>query len=308
MVLQDRHLHRHPAVCRAMTGLSVAEFDALAADVLPRYRAAERDRLGRPGRRRAIGGGRKDELPLRDHLLMAVVWLRRYPTNVVLGSLFGASEYSALRAVARVVPLLEAVGLATMRLPDPGRGRRRSLGALLADTPALAALIDTFEQRVQRPTGRAAADTYYSGKKRQHTLESQVAGDEDTGAIVDVAPSVRGPTHDLTLLRGSGLLGRLPDGVGALGDLAYVGLPEAHPAGLGATPRRKPRGQPRPAEDIASTRAFARRRVVVEHTIGRLRRYEALAQPERHRRRGHTRRVRAVSGLVNRQLRQHRAA
>jgi len=302
MVLQYRYLHRHPAVFRALTGLSVREFDALAAELLPAYAAAERARLGRPGRRRAIGGGRKFELPPRDHLLLAVVWLRRYPTNAVLGYLFGASEYIALRALRRVVPLLAAAGQDTMRLPDPGRGRRPGLDALLADTPGLAVLIDTFEQRVQRPKERAAADTYYSGKKKLHTLKSQVAVDEVTGEVVDVADSVRGPTHDLTLCRESGVLERLPPGVGALGDLAYVGLTDAHPQGLGGTPRKKPRGRPRPEADIAYNRAFARRRVTVEHTIGRLRRYEALAQTDRHHRRGHTARVRAVAGLVNRQL------
>jgi hypothetical protein len=307
MILQYRSRHRHPAVFRAMTGLRVAEFDALAAELLPAYAAAERARLGRPGRRRAIGAGRKFALPPRDHLLLAVVWLRRYPTNAVLGYLFGASEYIALRAVQRVVPLLAAAGRDTMRLPDPGRGRRPGLDALLTDTPELAVLVDTFEQRVQRPKDRAEADTYYSGKKRQHTLKSRVVVDEATGEIVDVADSARGPTHDLTLCRDSGVLERLPPGVGALGDLAYVGLRDAHPQGLGATPRKKPRGRPRPQADVAYNRAFARRRVVVEHTIGRLRRYEALAQPDRHHRRGHTRRVRAVAGLVNRQVRWRRA-
>jgi hypothetical protein len=41
---------------------------------------------------------------------------------------------------------------------------------------------------------------------------------------------------------------------------------------------------------------------VVEHTIGRLRRYQALSHVDRHRRRGHAARVRAVAGLVNRML------
>jgi len=134
-----------------------------------------------------------------------------------------------------------------------------------------------------------------------------VAVDERTGAVVDAGDSVRGPTADLAVLKGTGLLARLPPGVGALGDLAYVGLADAHPQGLGATPRRKPRGQPRPPADVAYNRAFARRRVAVEHTIGRLRRHEALAQTDRHRRRGHTARVRAVVGLVNRQLRRRHA-
>jgi hypothetical protein len=308
MLLRYAHLARYPTVFRAMTGLTVAQFDALARDLQPRYAAAEQRRLARPTRRRAIGGGRKCRLARRDHLLLTVVWLRRYPIYAVLGFLFGVSEPTARRTVQRVVPLLEAAGLDTMRLPDPGKGHRRDLDALLAETPALAVLIDTFEQRVQRPRDRAEADRYYSGTKQQHTLKTQVAIDEWDGSVVDVPPSVRGPTADITLLKDSGLLGRLPEGVGGLGDLAYVGLADLHPQGLGATPRRKPRGQPRPPQDSAYNRAFARRRVQVEHTIRRLRVFEALTQPDRHHRRGHTARVRAVAGLVNRQLRARRVA
>lgn len=118
-----------------------------------------------------------------------------------------------------------------------------------------------------------------------------------------MAESVPGPTADLTVLKQSELLARLPAGVGALGDLAYLGIDKLHPQGLGATPRRKPRGKPRPAEDIAYNTAFSRRRIIVEHSIGRLRRYEALSQTDRHHRRYHTARVVAVAGLVNRQMR-----
>ena len=121
--------------------------------------------------------------------------------------------------------------------------------------------------------------------------------------IVDVAESVRGPTHDMTLLRQSNLLNRLPSGVGAMGDLAYTGIDKLHPQGLGAAPRKKPRGKERPSEDIAYNTAFARRRIVVENTIGRLRTYQSLTQMDRQHRIGHTTRVRAVAGLVNLQIR-----
>jgi hypothetical protein len=300
MILRYAHLSRHPAVFQAMTGLTVAAFDDLVSDLLPACERAKQQRLVRPTRRRAPGGGRHADLCWINQLLLTVIWLRIYPTNEVLAYLMGVSDSTVSRVIARLVPLLEAAGKDTMRLPDPGRKRRRQLDELLRDTPELAVVIDTFEQRVQRCKDRDAADAHYSGKKKQHTLKSQVAVDEETGQIVDVADSVPGPTADITVLEQSGLMGRLPEGVGGIGDLAYVGIAKLHPKGLGASPRRKPRGKDRPPEDIAYNRAFSRRRIVVEHSIGRMRRYQALSQTDRHHRQNHSARVRAVAGLVNR--------
>jgi DDE superfamily endonuclease/Helix-turn-helix of DDE superfamily endonuclease len=305
MILRYAHLSRHPAVFHAMTGLTVAAFDDLVTDLLPACAQAQQQRLTRPNRRRAIGGGRHADLCWTNQVLLTVVWLRTYPTNEVLAYLMGVSDSTISRVLARILPLLEAAGKDTMRLPDPGRKRRRQLDELLRDTPALAVVIDTFEQRVQRCKDRDMADTYYSGKKKQHTLKSQVAVDEETGQIVDVADSVPGPTADITVLEQSGLLARLPDDVGGIGDLAYVGIGKLHPKGLGASPRRKPRGKDRPPDDVAYNRAFSRRRIVVEHSIGRMRRYQALSQTDRNHRQHHSARVRAVAGLVNRQRPQY---
>jgi Helix-turn-helix of DDE superfamily endonuclease/DDE superfamily endonuclease len=188
---------------------------------------------------------------------MAVIWLRQYPTNEVLGILFGVSDSTASRILSRLVPLLEASGKDTMRMPEAGCKHRKQLDALLKETPELAVIIDTFEQRVQRCKEGKEADAHFSGKKKQHILMPQVAVDEDDGTVCDVGESVVGPTADLTLLKQSGLLWRLPNGVGAIGDLAYVGIAEAHPQRLGATPRRKRRGKERPVEDVCAGRAFA---------------------------------------------------
>jgi hypothetical protein len=302
MICRYQQLHRHESVFKALTGLSVTEFEQLVSDLLPEYEQAEQKRLSRPDRQRAIGGGRAFELDGRDQILLSVIWLRKYPTQEVLGYLFGISDTTAGRLPKRIVPLLEAAGRDTMKLPDPGRKKRRQLSDLLADTPELVVVIDTFEQRVQRHRDPHQADEYFSGKKRQHTLKSQVAVDELSGQVVAVADSVVGPTADIKLLAQSELLNRLPPGVGAIGDLAYVGIDKLHPQGLAAAPRRKPRGQPRPAEDVAYNRAFSQRRIVVEHTLGRMRRYEALTQTDRHHRKLHTQRVVAIAGLVNRQI------
>jgi hypothetical protein len=301
-MLRYARLSRRPQVFRALTGLTVPEFDDLAREAVPALAAADRARLSRPGRHRAIGAGHPTALAPRDQILQTVIWLRRYPTDVVLGFLFGVDEATVRRNRTRVLPVLDALGRATMRLPDPGKHRRPTLDALLADTPDLAVIIDTFEQSIQRPKDRAVADTYYSGKKKRHTRKTQVAIDERDGRFVDVADGVRGPTADLTLLKESCLLARLPPKVGALGDLAYLGMAAVHPTGLAATPRRKPRGKERPPEDVAYNRAFAQRRVAVEHSIRRLRLYECVTQVDRHHQRYSDACVRACAGLVNRQL------
>ena len=303
MICRYDNLRRYPTVFLKMTGLRLNEFAELLDDMLPRLAEAEQARLQRPNRRRAIGAGRHADLLPRDQILMAVIWLRQYPTNEVLGFLFGVSDSTASRVLSRLIPLLEAAGKDTMRMPDPGRKHRKELDALLKETPELAVIIDSFEQRVHRSKDWQDADAHYSGKKKQHTLKSQLAVDETTGTICDVPESVLGPTADIKLLEESGLLSRLPEGVGGIGDLAYVGIAALHPQGLGATPRRKPRGKDRPPEDVCFNRAFAKRRIKVEHTINRLRRYQSLSQTDRHHRRNHTPRVRAVAGLVNHQIR-----
>jgi hypothetical protein len=302
MIMRYSWVSQYSQVFQAMTGLRVSEFDGLVDNVLPMYAAAEEARLDRPDRERALGAGHPFELNERDHLLLTVVWLRVYPTHEVLGYLFGVSDSTVSRLIQRVLPVLEQAGRDTMRMPDPGKNRRRTLDALLQDTPELAVVIDTFEQRVQRPRDKDEADGLDSGKKKQHTLKSQVAVDEETGQVVDIADSVAGRKADIKLLEESDLLNRLPDGIGGIGDCAYQGIADLHPHGLGASPRKKPRGKPRPPEDAAYNTAFSRRRIIVENTIGRLRRYQSITQTDRNHRQCHTPRVVAIAGLVNRQL------
>src|SRR5581483_7803789 len=240
MIFRREQLGNHPSVFRSMTGLTVAAFDQMLPELVAAFAADRRRRLDRPDRQRAIGGGDDFDLPVADQFLLTIVWLRQYPTQECLGYLFGVSDSTALRAARRCLPVLEKAGKDAMRLPDPGRGKRRDLPALLRGTPELAVIVDTFEQRTHRPKRRQRA--YYSGKKKAHTLKSQVAVDED-GRVVDVGDSRPGRWADLKVFRRSGLLGKLVRAkVGALGDLGYVGLDGVSPRLRAATPRRKPRG------------------------------------------------------------------
>ncbi len=207
-----------------------------------------------------------------------------------------------MRTVRRVVPVLERLGLETMRLPDPGRGKRVTLDGLLRETPGLAVLVDTDEQPVQRHTERDEADRWYSGKKKRHTIKTQVAVDERDGRIrrcgaeragadggsdaaegigVAAAPAAGGGNPRRSRVRRGGW--NLPRYAG--GDAASQATGQAAPGGG--------RGRQRGVRTAGGG---------VEHTIGRLRCYESVTQRDRYHRRGITARNRAVAGLVNRRM------
>jgi hypothetical protein len=77
MILQYTHLHRRPALFKAMTGLLLAEFEALAWDLLPPIAAAPGAHPRQQRRQRAVGGGHPFCLSSRDQRLLTVVWLRQ---------------------------------------------------------------------------------------------------------------------------------------------------------------------------------------------------------------------------------------
>jgi hypothetical protein len=112
-------LRRNECAFKQFTGITVSEFDALYADFEAAWVIAERKRLERPGRKRAVGGGNNYRLEPEEQLLMVMVWLRLYLTTAVVGYLFGISgkrrrstcksslivnEHGKIRAVTDTAP------------------------------------------------------------------------------------------------------------------------------------------------------------------------------------------------------------
>ena len=294
---------RHPALFPSLFGVTAAEFDTLFADyeaARDRLRAAARTtRRGVP-RVRKPGGGDTPKLDARTQLLLALFWLRVYPTYQVLGFVFGLHKTNARHTARAALAVLRTLDQFPFDDPDPAT--RTPVGRadeVMAAFPDVRLVIDAKEQRTQRPTGYSQQKPYYSGKRKTHTLKSQV-GVSPGGRIEAVSDSSPGSAHDLTVLRATGLIDRLPDGAGAMMDKGYVGIRTDHPDRPLVLPAKAARNHPLTDAQKAGNRVIASHRIVVEHVMAQLNRFEVLTQTYRHRRTEHGVVVRVVAVLVNR--------
>ena len=305
-MLSYDELCRHPAAFPSLSGMTRAEFDSL----LGRFRQAEVDlrassdttrKDGKP-RRRAPGAGRHYDNPACDRLLMALMWLRVYPTYEVLGFFFGLHKRNAQLNVLAALDVLDALSDFPFDRPGPDKQKLRSAAEVMAAFPAVRVIIDAKEQRINKPVGEERQKPYYSGKKKAHTIKTQVVVNP-RGQIESVSESVPGSTHDLTLLVGSGVMEGLGQGEGAMTDKGYAGLDKRCPDVPLVMPYKKPRKGELSEQQRAFNREVSRHRIVVEHTMAQLNRFTVLRQVFRGKRRQrHSKVARVVAKVVNRRL------
>jgi hypothetical protein len=303
-------LSRRPAAFRSMTGFSVEMFQSLFLAFTRAYddrkhasKTTKRD--GKP-RQRLPGAGRPYAHDLRDRLLMTLLWLRIYPTFEVLGFLFDLHKANARDNVVEVLAVLETLADFSFERPSAERRRRGSLQAVMDAFPELVLVIDAKEQRIRRPKSPKTDDRqrpYYSGKKKCHTLKSQM-GVEPDGQVGAVSASVPGgAVHDLTLLRQTGLVGELAtEGEAGMMDKGYVGIRKDYPEHQLYLPFKATRGHPLTPDEKAYNGLLAKYRVVAEHTLAQRNQFQVLAQVFRHARESHGQIVRVVGMLVNRRV------
>lgn len=321
-----QNTHRRPAAFNSLFGFSVAAFDALFLE----FAQAHQDRLAASDvtrkhalpRQRKVGAGRKFRHDLRDRLLLALFWLRVYPTLEVLGFFFSLDKTSAEDNLKDILATLEAMTSFALEHPDKTRRKLRTVAQVMDAFPDVAVVIDAKEQRLHRPkntktsASREAENVenasshpeenvqkpYYSGKKKCHTLKTQI-GVRPDGTLVAVSESVPGGAHhDLTLLRQSGLLDRLDTGEAAMMDKGYDGITNDYPDTTLYLPFKARRNHPLTDEQKAYNQFLSKYRIVVEHTNAQLNVFQVLVQTYRHCRHHHGQIVRIVAGLVNRRI------
>lgn len=269
-------LRKHPKSFLRLTGLTVEKFDSLLEQLLPIFEQAERKRLSRPDRKRAIGAGPKYQLTLGEALVVVLMYYRLYVTHALLGVLFDVSESTISRRIGQIEPLLAQI----FRIPT----RRIQI----SEEALIELFVDATEQEIQRP--QKGQKRWYSGKKKRHTIKHQVVVDQK-GRICAVSRAHKGKVNDKKVYDRERVW--IPPGVPKTGDKGYQGAQGMH------TPIKKPRGGTLTKAQKHHNRTLAQKRIVVEHTLRKMKIFRILSDRFRTPRKRHSLIFKNVAGLHN---------
>ena len=151
--------------------------------------------------------------------------------------------------------------------------------------------MDTAESPIQRPKKQRR---YHSGKKKNHTLKSQVVIEAESLKIICTAHG-KGKEQDFQVFKNSKV--KPIESIEILADKEYQGIKKIH--GSSYTPKKKAKNKQLTSQEKEYNRELAKQRIYVEHVIRCMKIFRILAQPYRNRRRRFGLRFNLISGLYN---------
>ena len=288
-------LSKNPKTFRTFIGLTVPEFDKLFSFVKKEYPKYEAERLTKRERINAPGQGRQFNLKLIDRLLMLLTYYKLYTSLMLVGFLFTLDQSNVWRDIKHLEPLVTRC----MPLPKKVYKKAKKIGTmdeLLRYYPELKSFIDATEQQIPRPKNKRRRKSYYSGKKKKHTVKTQLMVNKK-GLILHKTNHDKGTLHDYKIFRKTHP--KIPKKVEVTADLGYVGIEKDFPDLKIRIPMKKQKGKPRTKQDRRFNRKLSRERIVVEHVIGKTKKFGIMGGIFRNRLKRYDCVSSIVYGLVN---------
>jgi hypothetical protein len=251
---------------RALVGLTPAALGELLLQALPEIaQRRQQDQADKPKRKRKIGGGRKRLLKPYQEILLTLIYLRHNVAFCVVGQMFAVSADVAENTFHEIVAVLREICPAN-RWEAEKRWTKKEPSWKPEEIDRV--IVDSFETPVPRPSIEPKQKRLYSGKKKDHTLKTQVVTDAN-GEILDMDPGHPGPMSDKRLYEQSNVSTQFPNAQKG-GDKAYVGIEGMQ------TPQKKPKGGELTDEQKEANREFSSGRVHVEHGIRRIKAFRIV--------------------------------
>ena len=295
-LLSFNRLVKKPLLFKSFTGFTVQEFDDIYKEITKRYVKHEIQRLSkRKYRKRDIGAGRHFTLDTRDRFLMLLVYYRLYITYTLTGFLFNLDQSNICRDIQKIENLIRKYVPIPQKLYNKTK-RLRTSEEVEQYYPGFLAFTDCTEQQIPRPINNKRRKVFYSGKKKRHTIKTQIIVN-NPGLIIHKLRYKKGRRHDHDIYKENHL--STPEKVVNIFDLGYLGVEKDFPEQLSALPYRKKRNLELSEEEKEYNTCYSRKRIVIEHTICRLKKYRILSDVFRNKLRKYYKVSDIVVGLIN---------
>lgn len=264
-------------LCASLTGLTPQEFLTLVDDFSWNYREYEAKR--KPDRRRKLGGGRSSCLKSIGEKLFYILWyMKTYPTFDVASFFVGFHRSNACDWVHHLLPVLEQTLGRKLVLPQR---RISSPEEFLRLYPEVKDVFgDATERRIQRPKSPKKQRQTYSGKKKLHGRKNVVLADEKRRILL-LTHTKSARRHDKRLADKQHLFQFLPEKLALWLDTGFQGVQKQHSNTL--ISKKKSRDAPLTEQERGENKTISSFRVIAEHAIGGMKRYNCLQPPYRNR-------------------------
>ncbi len=265
-------------------------------EITKRYCKHEIQRLSkRKNRKRDVGAGRHFKLDTRDRFLLLLIYYRLYITYTLAGFLFGLDQSNICRDIQKIESLIRKC------VPIPQKTyniikRLKTLEEVEKYFPGFMAFTDCTEQQIPKPEDKRRRQAYYSGKKKRHTVKNQLVVN-NKGYIVYKLGHKKGRSHDYDVYKKNHPI--IPKDVLNMYDLGYLGIEKDFPEQLSALPYKKKKNQELSQEEKDYNKIHSTKRIVIEHTICRLKKYRIQSDIFRNKLRKYDKVSDIVAGLVN---------
>jgi hypothetical protein len=298
-LLSYDRLSKKPLLFKSFTGLSVKQFDDIFQIVESSYARCEIKRLSsrKDGRReRAVGAGRPFKLPVKDRVIMVLVYYRLYITYTLMEYLFDLDQSNVCRDIQKIERLIRRCLPIPQKLYEVTK-RLKTKEEIGKYFPGFMAFTDCTEQPIPRPKNNRRRRLYYSGKKKKHTVKNLYTANQKGLIVYKTKHKQRGKRHDYRIYEKNHP--DLPKDVICMYDLGFLGVEKDFPEQKSFLPIKKEKDHELTEVQKEYNKNHSAKRIVIEHAICRIKKYKIMNDVFRNRLRKYDRVSDIASGLIN---------
>ncbi|UZQ29834.1 MAG: IS5 family transposase [Spiroplasma phoeniceum] len=232
-------------------------------------------------------GGKNNKLSLENRLLMTLSYWQEYQTYFHLAKIFDISESSCYRNIKWIEDIL-------IKHSDFQQiaGKKSLINDYFNDKTII---IDVTETPIQRP--KKTQKKSYSGKKKKHTIKTQVIVEQETKKIIATSFSL-GKKHDYALFKESKI--SILKNTKLIVDSGYQGIQKK--SQQCSNTYKKTKKNPLNKLQKQRNKIFSKMRIIIENIFYILKKFKIITEKYRNRRRRFSLRFNLIASIYNLQL------